>query len=189
MRRRQWIATFTIGRLRDCARADRHLVRHRYRPDVPDSGDSHRRVPSASPRGRTWAIRRLDRPRGLEPEGACLDVSVRITNRPPVKVACRPAIRSTFRSSGARMRCLECNALRHRRSGRTLSRRVMASYLAFARSGNPANEELPDWPEYDMDTRRTMLFAETPEVVAAPLDAVRELCRPRRWSTSARTST
>ena len=61
-----------------------------------------------------------------------------------------------------------------------LSRRVMASYLAFARSGNPANEELPDWPEYDMDTRRTMLFAETPEVVAAPLDAVREL-----WSSAA----
>ena len=56
-----------------------------------------------------------------------------------------------------------------------LSRRVMASYLAFARNGNPANEEVPVWPEYDMDARRTMLFAEMPEVVAAPLDAVREL--------------
>ena len=61
-----------------------------------------------------------------------------------------------------------------------LSRRVMASYLAFARSGNPANEEVPDWPEYDMDARRTMLFAETPEVVAAPMDAVRQL-----WSSAA----
>ena len=32
-----------------------------------------------------------------------------ITNRQRVKDACKPAIRSTFRSSGARMRCLECN--------------------------------------------------------------------------------
>ena len=56
----------------------------------------------------------------------------------------------------------------------------MASYLAFARSGNPANEEVPDWPEYDMDARRTMLFAETSEVAAAPMDAVREL-----WSSVA----
>ena len=61
-----------------------------------------------------------------------------------------------------------------------LSRRVMASYLAFARSGNPANEEVPDWPEYDVDARRTMLFAQTPEVAAAPMDAVRQL-----WSSAA----
>ena len=56
-----------------------------------------------------------------------------------------------------------------------LSRRVMASYLAFARTGNPVNEEVPDWPEYDVDTRRTMLFAQTPEVASAPMDASREL--------------
>ena len=54
------------------------------------------------------------------------------------------------------------------------------SYLAFARNGNPANEEVPDWPEYDVDARRTMLFAQTPEVAAAPMDAVREL-----WSSAA----
>ena len=61
-----------------------------------------------------------------------------------------------------------------------LSRRVMASYLAFARNGDPANEEVPDWPEYDVASRRTMLFAQTPEVVSAPMDAVREL-----WSSRA----
>ena len=54
-----------------------------------------------------------------------------------------------------------------------LSERVMASYLAFARDGNPATAETGDWPCYESERRATMLFGDEFEVVDAPLDAVR----------------
>ena len=56
-----------------------------------------------------------------------------------------------------------------------LSNRVMASYLAFAHTGNPANDHMPAWPAYTTDTRTTMLFDHEPRTADAPLDAIREL--------------
>ena len=54
-----------------------------------------------------------------------------------------------------------------------LSERVMASYLAFARDGNPATAETGDWPCYESERRATMLLGDEFEVVDAPLDTVR----------------
>ena len=55
-----------------------------------------------------------------------------------------------------------------------LSERVMASYLAFARSGDPTTAATGDWPCYEPARRATMVFDEQFEVADAPLDAVRE---------------
>ncbi|HEY0602939.1 MAG TPA: carboxylesterase/lipase family protein [Herpetosiphonaceae bacterium] len=32
------------------------------------------------------------------------------------------------------------------------------AWIAFARTGNPGIAELPEWPQYDLDTRATMIF-------------------------------
>lgn len=40
----------------------------------------------------------------------------------------------------------------------TLAERMSDAWLAFARTGNPNTPSLPEWPEYDGDTRATMFF-------------------------------
>ncbi|NVD44286.1 carboxylesterase/lipase family protein [Qipengyuania atrilutea] len=49
------------------------------------------------------------------------------------------------------------------------------AWIAFARSGNPNTPELPQWPAYDVMNRATMIFDTTPEVVADPDGAERQL--------------
>ena len=58
-------------------------------------------------------------------------------------------------------------------SVRRLSARVMASYLAFARHGDPNNDLVPDWPVYEPTRRATMLFDDEVRVADAPLDGIR----------------
>ena len=57
-----------------------------------------------------------------------------------------------------------------------LSARVMASYLAFARDGDPSTDRVPDWPTYEATGRATMLFDDDTRVASAPLDAIRTFC-------------
>jgi para-nitrobenzyl esterase len=49
------------------------------------------------------------------------------------------------------------------------------AWIAFARTGKPDHDGLPDWPTYDTDTRPTMEFGETCAVVADPGRATRVL--------------
>jgi para-nitrobenzyl esterase len=49
-----------------------------------------------------------------------------------------------------------------------LSARMGAAWLAFARSGDPAVPELPEWPPYDLGQRATMLFNDTCELARDP---------------------
>ena len=35
---------------------------------------------------------------------------------------------------------------------------VMDAWIAFARTGNPNHEGIPDWPSYDVEKRSTMLI-------------------------------
>ena len=58
---------------------------------------------------------------------------------------------------------------------RRLSGRVMASYLAFARSGDPNNAAIPAWPTYATADRSTLLLDDEVAVAKAPLDAIRSL--------------
>jgi para-nitrobenzyl esterase len=39
-----------------------------------------------------------------------------------------------------------------------VSRNVLSSFVAFARTGNPNNDRVPEWPAYETATRPTMSF-------------------------------
>lgn len=54
-----------------------------------------------------------------------------------------------------------------------LSEKMMAVYLAFAKSGNPSTPLVPDWPTYDTETRATMHLGETCRVEEAPMEEER----------------
>lgn len=56
----------------------------------------------------------------------------------------------------------------------SISAAVMQSYLSFARTGNPNNDQIPHWPMYNIETRSTLLFNEEMSVADAPLDEVRK---------------
>jgi para-nitrobenzyl esterase len=56
-----------------------------------------------------------------------------------------------------------------------LAARIAATWIAFARDGNPANPAIPDWPAYSRDERATMIFDNTCRVVHDPDRAARLL--------------
>ncbi|MBV8242245.1 MAG: carboxylesterase family protein, partial [Hyphomicrobiales bacterium] len=58
---------------------------------------------------------------------------------------------------------------------RELAARISATWIAFARNGNPANPAIPDWPAYSRDERATMIFDNACRVVHDPDRAVRLL--------------
>ena len=43
-------------------------------------------------------------------------------------------------------------------SGRLMCDRLASTLIAFAKTGNPNNEQIPAWPAYDAGTRATMIF-------------------------------
>ncbi|MFI5317413.1 MAG: carboxylesterase/lipase family protein [Myxococcota bacterium] len=54
-----------------------------------------------------------------------------------------------------------------------LAARMMDSWIAFARSGQPAHPGLPAWPAYDLARRPTLVFDRSCELAHGPLDAER----------------
>jgi para-nitrobenzyl esterase len=54
-----------------------------------------------------------------------------------------------------------------------LSERMQDAWLAFARSGSPATEQLPAWEPYAPPGRATMVFDEEVSLENAPLEAER----------------
>lgn len=59
-----------------------------------------------------------------------------------------------------------------------LAANMSDAWIAFARSGNPNTQGLPEWPSYDIRTRDTMVFNNTSRIVQDPHAEVRQL-----WST------
>ena len=55
-----------------------------------------------------------------------------------------------------------------------LSEKMMDAWIAFARTGNPNHEAIPEWPAYDVDKRPTMIFGNECEVANAVFDKERE---------------
>lgn len=55
-----------------------------------------------------------------------------------------------------------------------LAEKMSASWLAFARDGIPAYQELPTWPAYTPEERATMVFDTTCHVAKDPGDEVRQ---------------
>jgi para-nitrobenzyl esterase len=49
-----------------------------------------------------------------------------------------------------------------------LSEKIMDSWIAFARTGNPSHSDIPEWPKYDMEKRSTMILGKEIKVVDDP---------------------
>jgi para-nitrobenzyl esterase len=62
-----------------------------------------------------------------------------------------------------------------------LAAQMSASWLAFARTGNPNAREVPHWPVYDLTTRSTMVFDALTRVVADPRGDERRLFAEVRY--------
>jgi para-nitrobenzyl esterase len=69
------------------------------------------------------------------------------------------------------------------KSGRVMAKRLASTFVAFAKSGNPDNDQIPHWPSYDGNTRATMIFDNETRVVNDPRSAVRKY-----WSQNAQPS-
>ncbi len=53
-------------------------------------------------------------------------------------------------------------------AARKLAADMSGSWIAFAKSGSPQTKRLPDWPEYTLDDRATMIFDTECKVVSDP---------------------
>lgn len=49
--------------------------------------------------------------------------------------------------------------------GQLMTSRLAATWIAFAKTGNPANPLIPEWPPYTADKRATMIFDKSMRVV------------------------
>jgi para-nitrobenzyl esterase len=49
------------------------------------------------------------------------------------------------------------------------------AWIAFARTGNPTHKGLPSWPKYDAQTRATMVFNTSSQVVNDPRSSERKV--------------
>jgi para-nitrobenzyl esterase len=61
------------------------------------------------------------------------------------------------------------------RDAQQISLKGSAAWTSFARSGNPTNKALGDWPQYALDLRSTMVFATEPYIEHDPMVRDREL--------------
>jgi para-nitrobenzyl esterase len=55
-----------------------------------------------------------------------------------------------------------------------VSAKMMDAWIAFARTGNPSHEGIPEWPAYETEKRSTMVFGKEMKVVEKFLDKQRE---------------
>jgi len=60
------------------------------------------------------------------------------------------------------------------RVGRLMAKRLASTFVAFAKTGNPDNDQIPHWPPYDARTRATMVFDAETRVVNDPRAAIRK---------------
>jgi len=49
-----------------------------------------------------------------------------------------------------------------------LSEKIMDSWIAFARTGNPSHSDIPEWPKYNTEKRSTMMLGKEIKVVDDP---------------------
>jgi len=71
------------------------------------------------------------------------------------------------------------------KTGRLMSRRLASTFVAFAKTGNPDNDQIPHWAAYDDQTRATMIFDANTRVVNDPRSAIRKYWRENAQPTDA----
>jgi para-nitrobenzyl esterase len=59
------------------------------------------------------------------------------------------------------------------REAHKISKRMQARWAAFGRTGSPACESAPAWPNYDTDARATLLINRNDSIADDPDGAVR----------------
>jgi para-nitrobenzyl esterase len=60
------------------------------------------------------------------------------------------------------------------KTGRLMAKRLASTFVAFAKTGNPDNDQIPHWPAYDATARATMVFDTNTRVVNDPRSAIRK---------------
>jgi carboxylesterase type B len=60
-------------------------------------------------------------------------------------------------------------------SAQPLATAMSDAWVTFARKGNPASDLLPDWPEYNEETRKTMFFDSNCKIVSDPDSEMRKV--------------
>ena len=55
----------------------------------------------------------------------------------------------------------------------TLSEKMMNSWIAFSRNGDPNNGSIPSWPRFELDKRSTMIITKEFRVENAPFEEER----------------
>jgi len=71
------------------------------------------------------------------------------------------------------------------KTGRLMAKRLASTFVAFAKTGNPDNDQIPHWPTYDAVTRATMIFDANTRVVNDPRAAIRKYWSQNVESTAA----
>ncbi len=66
-------------------------------------------------------------------------------------------------------------------AARTLEQNLQAAFLTFASGGTPGHSGLPEWPEYDLESRTTMILGREFVADDGPLERERALFE--QWST------
>jgi para-nitrobenzyl esterase len=60
------------------------------------------------------------------------------------------------------------------KTGRLMAKRLASTFVAFAKTGKPDNDQIPQWPAYDAATRATMVFDTETRVVNDHRSAIRK---------------
>jgi para-nitrobenzyl esterase len=60
------------------------------------------------------------------------------------------------------------------KTGRLMAKRLASTFVAFAKTGKPDNDQIPRWPAYDATTRATMVFDAETRVVNDHRSAIRK---------------
>lgn len=55
-----------------------------------------------------------------------------------------------------------------------MAKRLASTFIAFAKTGVPDNDQIPKWPAYDAKTRATMVFDANTRVENDPRSAIRK---------------
>lgn len=56
-----------------------------------------------------------------------------------------------------------------------MAEQMHSAWVAFAKNGNPQDQAIPHWPEYNLETRSTMIFNLESRVEQDPWDSLRDL--------------
>ncbi|MFX0137905.1 MAG: carboxylesterase family protein, partial [Candidatus Hodarchaeota archaeon] len=65
----------------------------------------------------------------------------------------------------------------------SLSKKMMDFWISFAKTGNPNHKSALNWPQYNIEKRKTIIFNTNIEVIEDPYSKEREIWNTlRQWA-------